>query len=155
LKVSKKRKGETKAMKISSGITIREMQEKDISNVLELLKTCNIYYPNVDTKENFSKKLIKDKKLMLVAMQNEKIVGFVMALYDGWIAFVFHLGVLPDLRKKGIGGLLFKEIEERLKDEGAERVNVLVSNDNILSKNFFLNSGFEITGQDYILGKNF
>ena len=98
---------------------IVEMVRLDIGDVIELLKSCNLYYPEVDTPDNFERKLRLDKSLMLVARDKDRIIGFVMASYDGWVALVWHLGVLPAFRGQGVAKALITEIETRLKRRGA------------------------------------
>src|SRR3989344_8980821 len=82
---------------------IREMIGPDIDDVIELLKTCGLYYQEVDTHDNFEKKLRIDKDFMLVVEDRKRVIGFVMASYDGWVAMVWHLGILPSFRRRGLG----------------------------------------------------
>lgn len=108
------------------------MIAEEIPEVIRILKICDLYYPEDDTEENFSRKFSKDKDLMLVATVQGEVVGFIMASYDGWAAMVWHLGVLPGFRERGIAKALMDEICRRLKEKGTQYAYGLVKTDNTL-----------------------
>lgn len=125
---------------MSKDFLIRGMKARDVPQFIQLLKTCNLYYEEDDTPAKVLKKLKKDKKFMLVAIANDnnswkdkilsflacfgiahqKIVGAVMASFDGWAAIVWHFGVLSEFRGGKIARALMNRLEENLKKEGAD-----------------------------------
>jgi ribosomal protein S18 acetylase RimI-like enzyme len=54
---------------------------------------------------------------MIVAVEDDKVVGTVFIIYDPWDSFVYHLGVHPNYQRRGIGSALMEEAEKRLKEE--------------------------------------
>ena len=124
---------------------IREMLEEEIPEVIRILKICDLYYPEDDTQENFSEKYVRDKGLMLVAAVSGEVIGFVMASYDGWAAIIWHLGILPSSRGKGISKALMAEICRRLKEKGAQFAYMLVKTDNELMLQCLPAFGFSTT----------
>ena len=101
---------------------IREMLGSDMEDIINLLKVCELYYPEDDTPSKLKNKLQIDRDLMLVAVSEDKIIGFIMANYDRWVASIWHLGVLPEFRSNGIARSLMLEIQRRLKVRGADLV---------------------------------
>ncbi len=112
-------------------VKIREATDKDIASIIKLLKISKLYYPEDDNPDNLKRKLARDKDLMIVATINKRVIGFVMGTYDGWAAIVWHLSVLPEFRKLGIAKTLLLEIEQRLKQKGAQVLYGLVQKDNL------------------------
>lgn len=133
---------------------IREIEAVDIDSILELLKVCGLFNPEDDTRESFLKKMRIDKDLMLVAVVSDMVVGFIMGVYDGWAAAIWHLGVRPEFRNRGIADELMKEIKNRLRKRGASRVYGLVRTNNTQMRNLLSRFGLEkgpevftVTGQ--------
>ena len=64
-------------------------------------------------------KVERDPDLFLVATLDGRIVGAVMGGWDGRRAYVYHLAVVHELRRRGVGDALMDELEERLRRKGA------------------------------------
>jgi ribosomal protein S18 acetylase RimI-like enzyme len=122
-------------------VIIRELEPKDISKVLKLLNQCDLCGPS-DTIAAYRRKMKSDKDLMLVAMDNKRLVGFVMAHYDGWISMLWHLAVSPSYRRRKVATMLTREILRRLQKKGLKRVYALVETRNGTSMAFFRKQGF-------------
>ena len=132
---------------------LRETEPKDIPAVIELLKACDLYYEGEDAPEKLLKKLAADKDLMIVAEADGKIVGFVMASYDGWAPIFWHFGVLPEFRNRGIGRMLLQEIEKRLRNRGADELWGLVKTDNEKMLRLLPLLGFKTYSAVHAIGK--
>ena len=63
---------------------------------------------------------------VLVAEVDGRVVGTVIAVWDGWRGAIARLCVLPAHRRRGIGRALVAAGEEGLRAKGVRRVNVLV-----------------------------
>lgn len=70
--------------------------------------------------------LDRDPGALLVAEMNEKVVGVLIAGWDGWRGNVYRLAVLPPYRRQGIARQLVEAGHERLRAQGAHRVTALV-----------------------------
>jgi ribosomal protein S18 acetylase RimI-like enzyme len=57
--------------------------------------------------------------LLLVAVDDGRIVGSLLAGWDGWRAGIYRLAVTPEYRRRGVGRALAKEAEVRLHARGA------------------------------------
>ena len=70
-------------------------------------------WPNPPKEEVFLK-LLKGSYRIVLALDNEKVVGFITAISDGVLsAYIPLLEVLPEYKSKGIG----KELVSKMKDE--------------------------------------
>jgi len=58
-----------------------------------------------------------------------KIIGSIIATFDGWRAHLARLAVATGYRRQGIATLLAQEAERRLRAQGAHRVDALVESD--------------------------
>lgn len=122
---------------------IRELRKIEIPEVINLLKVCDLYYPEDDNFENLERKIKRDRKLMLVAEEKGKVIGFVMASCDGWAAIIWHLGVLPEYRNRGIAIKLVSEINRRLISLGMKKMYGLVEKKNKPMHSIIQRMGFE------------
>lgn len=58
------------------------------------------------------------------------VVGVVLGTFDGRRGGIHRLAVLPGHRRSGLAGAMVAELERRLHDRGAPRINLLVLPDN-------------------------
>lgn len=70
--------------------------------------------------------LDRDPGALLVAEMNDKIVGVLIAGWDGWRGNVYRLAVLPPYRRQAVARQLVEAGHERLRAQGAHRVTALV-----------------------------
>lgn len=67
---------------------------------------------------------------ILVAEDAGDVVGTVVATYDGWRAYIYHVAVDPWRRREGIGRALMQEAETYLTEAGARYVYTMVNDRN-------------------------
>ena len=80
--------------------------------------------------------------LMLVAEVDGGIVGVVLGTFDGRRGWVHRLAVDPAHRRGGVASALVGELEQRFRDRGAPRVNLLVLPDNADGLAFWQRLGY-------------
>ena len=61
-----------------------------------------------------------------VAVADGRIVGSVIAGWDGWRGSVYRLAVAPDQRRQGLGLSLLRAAEDRLAGLGVRRLHAIV-----------------------------
>src|ERR1700728_3386359 len=61
-----------------------------------------------------------------VAVADGRIVGSVIAGWDGWRGSVYRLAVAPDQRRQGLGMSLLRAAEDRLAGLEAHRLHAIV-----------------------------
>jgi ribosomal protein S18 acetylase RimI-like enzyme len=95
-----------------------------------------------DTAEKVAALLRRDPQACLVAESDGRLVGSVLAGWDGWRAHLYRLAVHPDVRRQGVGARLLARAEERLRDLGATRLDAMVLDHNELGQSIWRASGF-------------
>jgi ribosomal protein S18 acetylase RimI-like enzyme len=90
--------------------------------------------------------------VVLVAEDVGRVVGSVIATYDGWRAYIYHLAVAEEERHHGVGHALFEEAEQYLEAAGARHVYVMVDAQNTDGLALAAAEGFSPEG-DVVLGK--
>lgn len=104
---------------------LREFQIGDYPPVMALWQRAGLIISRSDSPEGLRQKLKRDADLFLVAEENDRIVGVIMGCYDGRRGWINRLAVAPDQRGAGLGSDPVKQVEERLKAKGCEKVNLL------------------------------
>lgn len=99
-----------------------------------------------------NKKLATDDGLLFIAESDAKVVGSVMAGYDGHRGWLYSLAVLPDYQRRGIGSRLVKCAEEHLKALGCPKINLQIMNGNEDVQSFYRRLRYE-TEQRISMGK--
>ena len=82
--------------------------------------------------------------LMLVALEDNDIVGSVMAGYDGHRGWISRIAVLRSHQKTGIGEALISAAEERLAALGCIKVNLQVVESNSVAVGFYQRAGYQV-----------
>lgn len=68
--------------------------------------------------------------IVLVAEEEGALVGAIVATFDGWRAYVYHVAVVPGRRRRGVAKSLFEEAQAHLAREGNRIVYVMVNDEN-------------------------
>ena len=89
------------------------------------------------------KKLAVGDGLFFVAEAGAKVVGSVMAGYDGHRGWIYSLAVLPGFRGRGLGSRLVRHAEERLKLLGCPKINLQIMQGNEGVEAFYRKLGYE------------
>ena len=87
---------------------------------------------------------IESPASVLVAEADQRIVGSLIATFDGWRGNMYRMAVHPDYRRRGIGRALVKEGERRLIKQGVKRITALVEEKYPWATAFWSSVGYEI-----------
>jgi ribosomal protein S18 acetylase RimI-like enzyme len=106
---------------------IRSATDADTERVLELWEEArSAYAVTEDTPDAIAILRARDSGSLLVAERDGRVVGTLIAAFDGWRGGMYRLTVDPDHRRQGIGAALIRAGEARLREAGARRISVLV-----------------------------
>jgi ribosomal protein S18 acetylase RimI-like enzyme len=83
-----------------------------------------------DTAEAVEALLSRDPEALILAVDEDRIVGSIIAGWDGWRCHLYRLAVAPWRRREGIGGLLIDAAEERIRGLGGTRIDAMVLDEN-------------------------
>jgi ribosomal protein S18 acetylase RimI-like enzyme len=93
---------------------IRPFIVQDRESVISLWLHCDLVRPWNDPAKDICRKLTCQPELFLVALLEGRVVGSIMAGYEGHRGWLNYLAVEPELRYRGIGRRLVLEAEKRL-----------------------------------------
>ena len=124
-------------------ISITEFGMDDYAVVHVLWQRGDLWMRPSDGPEATLLKLTRDPELFLVARDAQgRVVGTVMGGWDGRRAYVYHLAVAPERRRRGIADALMDELEERFRGLGALKAKLQILIENEASKAFFAHRGY-------------
>lgn len=136
-------------------ISIREFAERDTDEIISLWEMCGLTRPWNDPRADISRKLTTQPELFLVAQAPEprsRIIGSVMAGYDGHRGWMYYLATAPSHRGIGLGTVLVAEVESRLAALGCPKVQLMVRSENRGVTDFYGALGYE-SSDVLVLGK--
>lgn len=123
-------------------ITIRAARPADGNALLELWKRAGIRSNVTDEKRMVRVRLAQDRDLFLVAWHGRRMVGSLVAGWDGWRGSMARLAVDRAYRGNRIATRLVERAEARLRKRGAKRIGALVFADNTLGQRFWRTAGY-------------
>ena len=85
---------------------------------------------STDSAEALTSLLRHDPGALIVAEADGRIVGSVIAGWDGWRGAIYRLAVAPEHRRRGLGQSLLRAAEERLTGLGGRRLHAIVVESN-------------------------
>ena len=100
-----------------------------------------------DTAQAVLTLLDRDPGACLVARQGDRIVGTLIAGWDGWRAHLYRLAVHPAMRRQGIAGALLDAGAARLRSLGATRLDAMVLEGNELGQALWQAAGYSPQAQ--------
>jgi ribosomal protein S18 acetylase RimI-like enzyme len=124
---------------------IREFRwPEDYDAVVELWKAVEMYRSSVDGLDHVEEVCRRNPGLFLLAVEPEAgVVGSVIGTYDGRRAYIYHVAVHPDHRRKGYATALIEEVERRIWALGAQKLRFMVGKENTSAQEFYTSVGFD------------
>jgi len=129
--------------------SIRAFERRDTDAVVELWRDVGLTRPWNDPHQDIERKLKVQPELFIVAEipgahdALPRIVGTVMAGYDGHRGWLCYLASTPELRGSGIGRGLVGEAERLLLEMGCPKVQLMVRRGNESVLEFYDQLGYE------------
>ncbi len=125
------------------GWVLRSGQESDVRSVLRLWAEAGAEPGHTDDVESLAKLIVRDPGALIVADDDGRLVGSVIAGWDGWRGSIYRLVVAPSDRRSGLGGRLLAEAESRLAAAGAVRMQAIVVGTEPVALSFWATSDWE------------
>ena len=123
---------------------IRNMLPSDYDAMMKLWTSSpDIGVNPDDSKEYIGKFLARNPNTSFVALENNEIVGNIMAGHDGYRGYIHHTCVAEEFRGNGIGSALVKAAVEAVKAEGINKVFLVVFKTNEKGNAFGEKQGFK------------
>jgi len=127
----------------SDPFLIRECHPEEAEALLALWHAAGTSPSVTDTITDI-RRVMESSASVLVAEVDQRIVGSLIATFDGWRGNMYRIAVHPDYRRRGIGRALVKEGERYLAQLGVKRITALVEEKYPWAIAFWSDVGYEI-----------
>lgn len=124
------------------GVKVRNGNKTDIKDVLDFWVEAAEGTDRHDSPAKVEALIARDPESLLLAELDGKLVGTLIAGWDGWRAHLYRLAVHPSYRRKGIGTTLLAAAEARFTAFGAFRADAMVLHDNTLAHHAWSAAGY-------------
>ncbi|WP_311879263.1 GNAT family acetyltransferase [Microbacterium forte] len=127
---------------------VRAFDRADTESVVALWTEAGLTRPWNDPRLDIERKLTVQPELFLVVEDEERstsarIIGTVMAGYDGHRGWLYYLATARSHRHQGIARSLVREAERLLLDMGCPKVQLMVREGNEEALGFYDDLGYE------------
>jgi ribosomal protein S18 acetylase RimI-like enzyme len=122
---------------------MREFQREDSERLRAFWVACGIRIRPGDDDAGLEAFATRNPGLFLLAQADGALVGSALAGWDGRRAWLYHVAVHPDARRRGVARDLVARIEARLREIGCRKVNLIVWEDNAEAMRFWESIGYE------------
>jgi ribosomal protein S18 acetylase RimI-like enzyme len=123
-------------------LAIRPFIFEDQEAVIALWQDCRLVVPQNDPVLDIRTKVRFQPDLFLVARLDGRLVGTIMAGYEGHRGWINYLAVAPDRRRQRIGNALLNAAEVKLQALGCPKINLQVRRTNAAVIAFYRAMGF-------------
>jgi ribosomal protein S18 acetylase RimI-like enzyme len=106
-------------------IEVRGAAASDVAAILELWRAATVP-SSTDDESGVRQLLAHDPAALLVAEEDGRVCGTLVAGFDGWRGQMYRLAVHPDVRRAGVARRLVEVAEAGLRRRGARRISALV-----------------------------
>jgi ribosomal protein S18 acetylase RimI-like enzyme len=130
-------------------VIIRVFDERDTQAVLALWSEAFPEYatpgkPQRDPRLSIRNKLAMQSELFFVGLLNERLIGTVMAGYDGHRGWMYSLAVAEDQRGNGYGRALVEHAERVLASIGCPKLNLQIMANKPETQAFYAKLGYQM-----------
>jgi ribosomal protein S18 acetylase RimI-like enzyme len=123
-------------------VTIRPCRRDEVEDVLELWRAAGAHPSPTDDGESLGALLEHDDASLLVAEVDGRVVGALIAAWDGWRGNMYRLAVAPAHRHQHIASALVRDGERRLREHGGRRVTALVGSEDRAAVELWESAGY-------------
>ncbi|MGB7587797.1 MAG: GNAT family N-acetyltransferase [Solirubrobacterales bacterium] len=123
---------------------LRTATSGDIRSVLALWQVADSLPTATDSVKALEHLLKLDAEALLIAELDSKVIGSLIAAWDGWRGSFYRLAVHPAWRRRGVASSLVDAGEERLRALGAVRLTAIVATDEHAAMGIWRAAGFEL-----------
>ncbi|GGX68165.1 GNAT family N-acetyltransferase [Streptomyces fructofermentans] len=109
-----------------SDLRIRAAVPADVDAVLAFWKDAAEGTSISDDRDGVARLVARDPEALILAEREGRLVGTVVAGFDGWRCHLYRLAVHPRQRRQGIGSALLAAAEERFAGLGGRRGDAMV-----------------------------
>lgn len=122
---------------------IRAYRDSDESAVVALWQACGLIRPWNPPSADIALLRGSGHGEILVATQQDGVIGSVMVGHDGHRGWIYYLAVAPSYRRRGLGGRLMRAAEAWLRERGIRKVELMIRDTNTAVTAFYARLGYD------------
>jgi ribosomal-protein-alanine N-acetyltransferase len=127
-------------------MVIRDFQPEDFQTLWRMDQEC--FAPGIAYSKQELKAYIQDRRAFTLVAEEEpgkagKAAGFIVA-HSGPTGHVVTIDVIGAARRSGVGSLLLRAAEERLRSAGSRFVGLETAVDNLAALSFYKRHGYSV-----------
>jgi [ribosomal protein S5]-alanine N-acetyltransferase len=128
---------------LANGMTLRPITLSDLSPLIALWRLAGLKISPTDTITGLRRHIgVSGNLALALCVPDGTIIGSVLGSDDGRRGWINHLAIHPDYQGQGLGRLLITTITARLKAQGCEKINLLITGPNQKVIPFYQANGF-------------
>ncbi|MBS7287569.1 MAG: GNAT family N-acetyltransferase [Candidatus Freyarchaeota archaeon] len=126
-------------------VVLRSAREEDLEELYLIERVC---FPKHYFSKYFLRILLEyPSSLAFVAVVSDRTVGFVVGVIEEeGEGRIYTLDVLPDFRRRGIGGMLLEKLEEEFAKRGVVKCRLEVMEGNVPALQLYSKKGYRQVG---------
>ncbi len=135
-------------------MNVRTAELSDLSKIVEIESQC---FPEETAFPPGMFAYLIRYATTLVALDDSRIAGFIIGYASGETGFIYTLDVHPEYRRKGVGSMLIRALEEILRSQGTRRIRLEAAVKNSAALELYRKAGYrekELLRNYYGRGKN-
>src|SRR4051812_49303738 len=105
---------------------VRSFHLSDYVSLTELFEDVLTEACYEETMEAFARQLSWDSELVLVALENEQIVGVIIGTIDNHNGYYYRIAVSRQYQRRGIGKALIESMRQRFIQRKVKRIMITV-----------------------------
>ncbi|MEM7146106.1 MAG: GNAT family acetyltransferase [Verrucomicrobiota bacterium] len=125
-------------------MVIRPFHNDDTQDVIALWRECDLVVRLNDPKSDIDLKVAHSAGDFLVAIDNNTLIGTVMAGYEGHRGWINYLAVALPSRNQGVARALMDAAEKKLLAQGCPKINLQIRVHNQQAIEFYKTLGFTV-----------
>ncbi len=126
---------------MSDGIDV--MTVADFDQVAAVWESVGMWPHIGEDRAWFEAALVRNSGCGFIWRESGRIIGTVIAGWDGFRGAIWHLAVLSEYRGRGIGSALLAAAETKLWEMGIFQINLMVHEENGHAESLYYRRGYE------------
>jgi len=128
---------------LANGMTMRPITLGDLADLITLWRVAGLKISPTDTITGLRRHIgVSGHLALALCTPDGTIIGSVLGSDDGRRGWINHLAIHPEYQSQGLGRLLIETITTRLKAQGCEKINLLITGANQKVIPFYQANGF-------------